>query len=125
MALNLNPVNWFEIPVSDLERAQNFYEKVFDIEITVNEMNNLRMGWFPFEENAAGATGTLMESESYVPSYEGSMVYFSVDDIEAILENIEANKGKVITNKMSIGEFGFVGHFEDSEGNRLGLHANM
>lgn len=125
MALNLNPVNWFEIPVSDLERAQNFYEKVFDIKITVNEMNNLRMGWFPFKENAAGATGTLMESESYVPSYEGSMVYFSVDDIEAILDNVEANKGKVITQKMSIGEFGFVGHFEDSEGNRLGLHANM
>lgn len=124
MALNLNPVNWFEIPVSDLERAKDFYEKVFDIEITVNDMNNLRMGWFPFKENGTGATGTLMESESYEPSYKGSMVYFSVDDIEAVLENVKTSNGKVITEKMSIGEFGFVGHFEDSEGNRLGLHAN-
>lgn len=124
MALNLNPVNWFEIPVSDLNRAKNFYEKVFDIEITTNDMNNLRMGWFPFKENGTGSTGTLMEAESYEPSYKGSMVYFSVDDIEAVLTNVKANNGKVITEKMSIGEFGFVGHFEDSEGNRLGLHSN-
>lgn len=124
MALHLNPVNWFEIPVSDLNRAKTFYEKIFGIEIAVNEMNNLKMGWFPFKENGGGSSGTLMEAESYVPSYNGTMVYFSVDDIEATLKNVSDNNGKVITKKMSIGEFGFVGHFEDSEGNRLGLHSN-
>jgi predicted enzyme related to lactoylglutathione lyase len=26
----MNPVNWFEIAVNDLERAKNFYTKVFN-----------------------------------------------------------------------------------------------
>lgn len=124
MSLNLNPVNWFEIPATDLERATNFYQKIFDIEISINEMGNLKMGWFPFEQDGTGSSGTLIEAESYEPSYKGSMVYFSVDDIEQTLKKVKDNGGKVITEKMSIGEFGYVGHFEDSEGNRLGLHSN-
>lgn len=124
MALNLNPINWFEIPVKDLKRAKSFYENIFDIEISINEMGNLKMGWFPFEEKGAGATGTLMEAESYVPSYEGTLVYFSVDNIEKTLNKVKENTGKVLTEKMSIGDFGYVGHFEDCEGNRMGLHSN-
>jgi predicted enzyme related to lactoylglutathione lyase len=124
MSLNINPVNWFEIPTADLERAINFYQQIFGIEISINEMGNLKMGWFPFEEDGTGTSGTLIEAESYEPSYKGSMVYFSVDDIEDTLQKVKSSGGKVITEKMSIGEFGFVGHFEDSEGNRLGLHSN-
>ena len=41
-----NPVNWFEIPVSDMERAQKFYESVFNIELSINEMGNTLMAWF-------------------------------------------------------------------------------
>ena len=51
------------------------------------------------------------------------MIYFSVEDIEGVLKRAGQTGGKVITEKMSIGEFGFVGHFEDSEGNRVGLHS--
>ncbi len=29
-AVKTNIANWFEIPVTDLERASKFYEKVFD-----------------------------------------------------------------------------------------------
>jgi hypothetical protein len=31
--------------------------------------------------------------------------------------------GMVLNPKMNIGEYGFVGHFEDSEGNRVALHS--
>jgi predicted enzyme related to lactoylglutathione lyase len=31
--------------------------------------------------------------------------------------------GKVLRAKTGIGEYGFVGHFEDSEGNRVALHS--
>jgi predicted enzyme related to lactoylglutathione lyase len=51
------------------------------------------------------------------------MVYFSVDDIEATLAKAEKHGGKIIRSKTGIGEFGFVGHFEDSEGNRVALHS--
>ena len=94
-----------------------FYETTLDIEMKLFESGAFRMAWFPTSE------GALMESESYVPSYDGSMIYFSVEDIEGVLKRAGKTGGKVITEKMSIGEFGFVGHFEDSEGNRVGLRS--
>ena len=119
----MNPVNWFEIPVSDMERAKTFYEAVFEVELSLNEMGALTMAWFPMDPQGAGASGTLILAETYTPSYEGTMVYFSVKDIEAAFARIVANGGKIVNPKQSIGEFGFVGHFEDSEGNRLALHS--
>lgn len=118
-----NPVNWFEIPAADLQRAKSFYEAVLEVELDVNELGPLKMAWFPMVQGGDGATGTLVENENYTPSYEGSLVYFSVADIEDALARIEANGGKVLNGKTSIGEYGFVAHFEDSEGNRVALHA--
>lgn len=118
-----NPVNWFEIPAADLQRAQAFYEAVLEVELDLNEMGPLKMAWFPMVRDGDGATGTLVENENYTPSYAGSLVYFSVEDIEEVLARIEANGGKVLNGKTSIGEYGYVAHFEDSEGNRVALHS--
>ena len=118
-----NPVNWFEIPVNDLERAKSFYEAVFNYEMKITEMDKFRMAWFPSSMEGFGASGTLFQGESYVPSHEGTMVYFAVDDIEATLNRVKEHGGKVLNPKMSIGEYGFVGHFEDCEGNRVALHS--
>lgn len=118
-----NPVNWFEIPAIDLDRAQSFYETVLDIEMERSEMGPLKMAWFPMQQDGDGATGTLVQNENYTPSYAGSMVYFSVESIEDTLGRVEAAGGKVLNPKTSIGEFGFTAHFEDSEGNRVALHA--
>ena len=114
---------WFEIPVSDLDRAKKFYEHIFEIELTISEIGPLKMAWFPGSEGVPGATGTLVQAKSYVPSHEGTMVYFSVNDIDAVLEKVTAGGGRILNPKMSIGEYGYVGHFEDCEGNRVALHA--
>ncbi|MFY0652870.1 MAG: VOC family protein [Cyclobacteriaceae bacterium] len=120
--MNPNPVNWFEIPVTDMDRAKKFYETILEIEIGINEMDNLLMGWFPFDHTAPGATGTLIKAETYVPSYDGTMVYFSVPEINDVLARVEPAGGKIINPKFNLGEHGFCGHFEDSEGNRVALH---
>jgi predicted enzyme related to lactoylglutathione lyase len=122
--MNLNPVTWFEIPVTDMDRAKAYYEKVFEIQISLQLMDNTRMGWFPFEPNAPGTTGTLIQHAEYKPSYEGTLVYFSVKDIDAVLKRAEDHGGKILNPKFSIGEHGYCGHFEDSEGNRVALHSN-
>lgn len=124
MAQAINPVNWFEIPVKNLERARTFYQQVLKIEMSVHEMGPLRMAWFPMVADAMGATGALVQAESYEPSHAGSMVYFSVQDIDAALKRVQEAGGSVLNLKMSIGEYGFVGHFQDSEGNRVALHSN-
>jgi hypothetical protein len=123
MADKANAVNWFEIPVTNLDRAKTFYEKVFNVELTRVDMPKMQMLWFPMEQGAPGSMGTLIKAETYVPSYQGSLVYFSVDDIETTLERVNKNGGKTLNPKMSIGEYGFVGHFEDCEGNRVALHS--
>jgi predicted enzyme related to lactoylglutathione lyase len=48
-----------------------------------------------------------------------------VDDINAALKKVEEKGGKILNPKNSIGEFGFVAHFEDSEGNRVALHSQQ
>jgi len=40
-----NPVNWFEIAVTDLNRAKEFYENILGYELSVQEMGPLKMAW--------------------------------------------------------------------------------
>ncbi|MEM7187316.1 MAG: VOC family protein [Bacteroidota bacterium] len=122
--MKLNPVVWFEIPVTQLERAKAFYDTVFGIDIKIVELGGPRMGWFPNEEGAAGATGSLMEYESYVPSHEGTLVYLSCHDLQEQLDRVEAAGGKILHSKSLIApEHGYMGVMEDTEGNRVALHS--
>jgi predicted enzyme related to lactoylglutathione lyase len=123
VAIKTNPISWFEIPVRDVEKARKFYEKVFDTELTLEDMDGFNMAFFPMAVNAPGAAGMLIKGETYEPSHAGTIVYFSVEDIEETLRRINANGGKTLLPKKSIGEYGFIAHFEDTEGNRLALHS--
>ncbi|MBT3980258.1 MAG: VOC family protein [Bacteriovoracaceae bacterium] len=120
----VNPVGWFEIPTQNIIRAKGFYEKIFEKKLSLDQMNGWKLAWFPkMIEEEYGATGTLIEGDSYVPSHEGSLVYFSVPDIDATLKKIEENGGRILLSKKSIGEHGFIANFEDCEGNRVALHS--
>lgn len=122
MSEKVNPVIWFEIPVTDMERAKTFYEAVFDWKLILIESGERQMAMFPMEMEAPGIGGALVKENHFVPSYAGTMVYFSVPDITETLRKVVAHKGKELIPKTSIGEYGFCGYFEDTEGNRIGLH---
>ncbi|WP_299123641.1 VOC family protein [uncultured Winogradskyella sp.] len=118
-------VGWFEIPVNDMERAKKFYEAVFNISIRDVDFGGLKMGWFPDNDGAYGATGTLIKQESYIPSKEGTLVYFMSKDVQIELDRAEAAGGKIYQEKTKISEeHGCMGVFIDSEGNRIALHSN-
>jgi len=122
-----NMIGWVEIPVSDMERAQAFYEKVFDIRLSRNTMGPLDMAWFPFVEKGEGAAGTLVRHpDHYKPSADGTLVYFSSlgDDLSVELARVEPAGGKVLLGKREISpEIGFMALLLDSEGNRVALHS--
>ena len=119
-----NMVPWFEIPVTDMDRAKKFYEHTFQIEIQVMDLDGTVMGWFPNAGNVMGATGSLVQQDSYVPSHEGTLVYFGSEDLSEELGRIEAAGGKILQPKTQISpEHGYMGVFEDSEGNRVALHS--
>ena len=115
---------WVEIPVNNMERAITFYEKVLNVTIKPVDFGGLKMGWFPFAEDAPGAAGTLIEQESYIPSQEGPLVYFYSEDVKVELDRVEEAGGKIYQEKTEISpEHGFMAAFIDSEGNRVALHS--
>ena len=122
-----NLFGWIEVPVTDMERAKTFYEKVFDVEISVHDLGGVIMGWFPFAEQKPGAPGSLVQHEDYRPSEtHGAVVYFACQDLSNELSRVESAGGKVTREKTEIGGgYGFMATFVDSEGNRIALHSNQ
>ena len=124
--LKANPVVWFEIYVEDLERAKKFYETVFDTklgEIPTPEGGSLQMLSFSIQMEGEGSSGALVKMEGYEPSGSGTIVYFSSPDCAVEESRVEAAGGKVFKPKMSIGEYGFISLFIDTEGNIVGIHS--
>jgi predicted enzyme related to lactoylglutathione lyase len=117
-------ISWFEIPVRDMEKAKAFYEIVFDIKINVQDFGGVLMGWFPFLEGKQGVPGSLIKQESYVPSKEGTLVYFSSENVAIELSRVETAGGQVVQEKTEISpEHGFMAVCIDTEGNRIALHS--
>ena len=119
-----NPVGYFEIAVINLERAILFYTAVFGFKLERQTIDGYEMALFPQNHDAPGASGALAKGDVYVPSKTGAIVYFSVDDIDAVLKRAEAEGGSVLYPKKAIGQAGFVAEIQDSEGNRIALHSN-
>ena len=117
-----NAIDWFEIPVTDMNRAKAFYSTLLGGELTVEEMGDAgARAFLPYQDGVGGA---LMQGDDYTPSRQGSIVYLNGgDDLSVPLGKVEAAGGKVLTDKLSIGENGFIAFFLDTEGNRVGLHS--
>ncbi len=121
----VNALNWFEIAVSDINRAKKFYEEVFGIKMEVQEMMGMQMAFFPADmETKVG--GALVQSNMHKPSVEGAVIYLNANpDLSVALGNVEKAGGKVAMPKMHINdETGYMGFFIDSEGNKVGVHSN-
>jgi len=118
----MNPVHWFEIPVIDIERAKQFYESLFGYSLFLTQISAGENLLFPREEIAAGASGTLVKGERFTPSQQGTVVYFSVEDIEAVCNKAKAAGGSVLVPATPIGDgWGVFAHLLDTEGNKIGV----
>lgn len=127
MEMTKNAVAWFEIPVTDFERAKKFYETIFDFDMPVMDMDKVRMGMFLYDQEGGGIGGALCQSEDgNKPSgWDGPRVYLNAGaDLSIVLSRIEGAGGKINVPKTEIGqEMGYFAFFDDSEGNVIGLHS--
>lgn len=124
MEVKNNPVNWFEIAVTDLDRAKKFYGAVLETEFQDLEMGSTKMSMFAMDPSKSGAGGSLLLADEAKPSADGTTIYFQCADVANEAGRVEANGGQIVFPKMDIGEFGFVAQFMDTEGNRIGLHSD-
>ncbi len=106
-------VIWFEIPADDPGRAAKFYEKVFGWKVEKWD------GPFDYwlintgSDEEPGIHGAIMPREM------GKMVRdtIGVDSYDDFAKKIEMEGGKMLSEKMEVPNMGFMGSFQDSEGN--------
>ncbi len=129
-----NPFGWTEIYVEDIARAQKFYEAVLNIKMQPTPVPQgmeaeegsdeyFEMVFFPANMDAPGMGGALVKSNMFKPGAGGTLNYFSCEDCANEISRVAAAGGKVLNEKMSIGEYGFCGICQDSEGNPIGFHS--
>ena len=60
-----NAISWFEIPATDLARAQKFYETIFRVSLIPMDMPNIRMRMFPIDDMQNGIGGAVVDSSGF------------------------------------------------------------
>lgn len=119
-------ISWFEIPTQDLNRAQKFYEAIFQANFFPLDLPNIKMRMFPLED-MKNIGGALVHTEGFhnPSSTDGPLIYLNANpDVQIVLDRVEAAGGKIFVPKTEISpDYGFMGVFIDTEGNRIGLHS--
>jgi predicted enzyme related to lactoylglutathione lyase len=119
-------ISWFEIPTTDINRAQQFYEAVFQFKMVAMDMENIKMRMFPVDNPMEGVGGALVDSGGFhkASATDGVLIYLNGNpDVQIFLDRVEAAGGKVLVPKTEISpEYGDMAIFVDTEGNRIALH---
>ena len=109
----------FDIPVDDIERAKNFYEKLFDwkIEKVPGEMPYFVIETTDLEgqRKLGGGMATREKSGQQITNFVG------VPSIDEYIDKVEALGGKVLEPKTPIVGWGYLAVCLDTENNTFGL----
>lgn len=112
-------ITWVEIPADDFDRAVNFYNAVFKLNLSKQDFGTEKMAFLPNDE------GAISYAPKFKPSENGVLVTFTTpDNIEATLQRIEKSGGKIWQTKTKIeaeGRDSFAICI-DSEGNKIGIY---
>jgi len=116
-------LNWFEIPVRDIERAQRFYETLLDISMRRDEGGGQARAVFPYAEGRVGGA-LVCGPTTTAPNLDGNVLYLDAGkSLDATLARAGELGARVLLSKVQLPrDIGAIAHVEDSEGNRVGLH---
>lgn len=126
----MNKVIHFEIPANDMERADDFYEKVFGWKIDKASMGDMQYHLtqtVPVDENdmpkeMGAINGALMEKDGVVGA---PVLTIGVPDIKAHMEKIEENGGKILMSVQTVKGMGLYARFTDTEGNVMAIWQHL
>ena len=122
-----NAISWFEIPTTDINRAQQFYETIFGITMVPMDMPNIKMRMFPLDDMMTQVGGALVDSGGFhkASATDGPLIYLNGNpDVQLVLDKVEAAGGKIMVPKTQISpEFGYMAVILDTEGNRIAFHS--
>lgn len=121
----MNAINWFEIPARDIDRAQRFYETLLNAKMKRESMGpETTLAVFPYAPAEGETGGCVMSAPGLAPG-AATLVYLNAaPSLDAVLERLPRAGGRLVTPKVTLPDgMGVFAHIEDSEGNRVGLHA--
>ena len=119
-----NQIVWVDIPVSDLNRAIQFYSAVLDAPVTREGGPGFFFGLLPHADR--GVSGSLYHPLSdNAPSRQGPLVYLNAAGrLHEAVRQVQVHGGSVVQAVHQIGAHGWRALVIDSEGNRIALHAH-
>ena len=109
-----NYIVHIDIPVDDLQKAKNFYSKLFDW--TFNKVSDEYMT-FSSVKTPTGAFYVVQD----LPE-PGICLYVWAQDIDDVLDKVIDLGGRIVQNKITIPS-GFQAIFIDPFGNRIGVYS--
>ena len=119
--LNPNVPAWFEIPTTDLDRAQRFYETALGQPLKRETTVETELAVFPYG-GQPHSSGALMRHAHCAPSVDGTTVYLSVENLAVVLERLAGLGAQTVVPRTALPEgMGYFAQFRDCEGNRVGL----
>jgi predicted enzyme related to lactoylglutathione lyase len=126
-----NLIVWADIPVTDLDRAMEFYGAVLQRGFMKMEgMDGVALPG-PDEGEEGGGDGEdvpvafdLVAGERMTPSQDGCTIYLEADgDAQGMLQRAADAGGEILMPASFMGDLvGTIGFFRDTEGNRIGVH---
>ncbi|NKB59396.1 MAG: VOC family protein [Alphaproteobacteria bacterium] len=110
---------WMEIPVTDLDRAMTFYNKVFNTALKKIDCEQNEFAMFP-TPNDSGIAGHLYPGKPAVKGTGPTVHLASPDKLEDALERVKGAGGEVVSDVIAIpaGRFAYC---LDPDGNSIGV----
>jgi predicted enzyme related to lactoylglutathione lyase len=122
----MNGVMHFQVPVTNMPRAQKFYERVFgwqiqappDMEGQYHMATTVPTGERgPTEPGGINGALSLRREEGQFQAW----LVIGVDSIDEHVRKVEAAGGRLVTEKVPVYDMGFYAEVGDTEGNVIGL----
>lgn len=110
--------SWVEVPVTNMEKSVEFYNKVFDYDMTIDNSGPNPMAVFGGAMEAGG--GHLYPG---TPAADGgSTIHLAIEDtLEEGMERVKSAGGEVVSPAIEIPNAGRFFYAKDLDGNSIGL----
>ncbi len=111
-------VTHFEITADNMERAIEFYSKVFGWNI--NKWNGPIEYWLVSTNGGDehGINGAIMKREDPTTTTINTV---DVPNVDQYIESVKKNGGTILTEKMTVPGVGYFAYCKDTEGNTFGI----